>query len=114
MTMDSCCFHGNILLFSVLPQRKDSNPHTSSFSVYLSSVCVECRAVTGRESPVCLLETCHYLLTMNPQECQSVSDWLNLNGGSRDGFKAGLTLISSDTMYLDKEQAHNGHWDTSN
>lgn len=25
---------------------------------------------------------------------------------SRDGFKAGLTLTSSGTMHLDKEQAH--------
>lgn len=29
--------------------------------------------MTGREIPVCLLEICHYLLTINPQESQSVT-----------------------------------------
>lgn len=68
-------------------------------------MCVECRGVIGRKSPVCLLEICHYLLTINPQESQSVtvSDWRNLKGGSKDGFKAGLTLTSSGTMYQDKK-----------
>jgi len=61
------------------------------------------------------MEMCHYVLIIHIQESQLLSFWLvELEGESRQGFKAGPTLTSSESMYLDKEPAHGGHQDTSN
>lgn len=95
--LSRCCLRGG----TAAPHSNTFFPGSLSKSAPELHVCVECRAVTGRESPVCLLEICHYLLTINPQEPQSVtvSVWRNLNWGVSMGRQ-------------DEDRAHEGRWHT--
>lgn len=113
-------FKGTYCLSQCCLRERTATPHTPSFSaswflrVHLRSVCVEYRAEAGRESPdVPPGDLSLFIDHISPGASASHSLWLvGLEGESRDGFKAGLTLTSSGTKYLDKEQAHEGHRDT--